>query len=103
MSSGEGVPACLSKLPNGKVIGFHGTNGSFGMVGGEIALPGGYSIDYPFDRSVDRNGIVQLDSRNGIGGVPPNPRVPKTAENVLAFAAGTDVELEYAIRYLSGL
>ena len=102
-SSGEGVPACLAKLPKGKVIGFHGTNGSFGMVGGMILLPGGYSIGYPFGRSVDRNGIVQLDSRNGIGGARPNLRVPKTAENVLAFAAGTDVELEYALKYLSGL
>ncbi len=102
-SSGEGVPACLAKLPRGKVIGFHGTNGSFGMVGGMILLPGGYSIGYPFGRSVDRNGIAQLDSRNGIGGARPNLRVPKTAENVLAFAAGTDVELEYALKYLSGL
>jgi carboxyl-terminal processing protease len=84
------------------VIGFHGTNGSFGMVGGEIKMPGGYAIGYPFGRSVDRNGVVQLDSRNGAGGVPPNLRVRKTLENVLAFAAGTDVELQFAIKYLGG-
>ena len=102
-SSGEGVPASLARLPRGRVIGFHGTNGSFGMVGGMILMPGGYSIGYPFGRSVDRNGIVQLDSRNGVGGVRPNPRVPKTAESVLAFAAGIDVELEYALKYLSGM
>jgi len=102
-SSGEGVPACLSKLAQGKVIGFNGTNGSFGMVGGEIALPGGYGIGYPFGRSVDEDGLVQLDSRNGIGGVAPGLRVPKTLDNVLALAAGSDVELQYAIRYLSGL
>lgn len=101
-SSGEGVPAYISKLPKGKVIGFNGTNGSFGMVGGEIALPGGYTIGYPFGRSVDSEGVVQLDSRNGVGGVAPDPRVPKTMENVLAFAAGADVELQYAIRYLLG-
>lgn len=99
-SSGEGVPAYLSKLPQGMVLGFTGTNGSFGMVGGEITLPGGYSISYPFGRSVDAAGQIQLDSRNGRGGVEPGKRVPKTLENVLALAAGSDVELEYALRYL---
>ncbi len=103
ISSGEGPAMCISRLPNGRVIGFHGTNGSFGMVGGNILMPGGYSIGYPFGRSIDENGVIQLDSRNGIGGVTPNPRVPKTLENVLAFAAGTDVELQYAIKYLSEL
>ena len=101
-SSGEGPPMCISRLPNGKVIGFHGTNGSFGMTGGEIKMPGGYTIQYPFGRSVDQYGVIQLDSRNGIGGVAPDLRVPKTLENVLAFAAGTDVELQYAIKYLRG-
>ena len=101
-SSGEGPAMGISRLPNGSVIGFHGTNGSFGMVGGEIALPGGYAIGYPFGRSVDQNGVVQLDSKNGAGGVAPDLRVPKTLENVLAFAAGTDVELQYAVKYLRG-
>ena len=102
-SSGEGPPYYISQLPQGTVIGFHGTNGSFGMVGGQIALPGGYSIDYPYGRSVDRNGIVQLDSRNGIGGVAPDLRVPMTMANALAFAAGIDVELQYAVEYLHGV
>ncbi len=102
-SSGEGIGMGIARLPQGSVIGFHGTNGSFGMTGGEIPMPGGYTIGYPFGRSVDKNGVIQLDSRNGIGGVVPNPRVPKTLENVLAFAAGTDVEIQYAIQYLRGL
>ena len=102
-SSGEGPPMGISRLPNGTVMGFYGTNGSFGMVGGEIALPGGYGIGYPYGRSVDRYGVVQLDSRNGIGGVAPDLRVPRTLENVLAFAAGTDVELHYAVMYLGDL
>lgn len=99
-SSGEGLPLHLSRLPKARVIGFHGTNGSFGMTGGEIKLPAGYALKYPFGRSVDQHGVVQLDSRNGIGGVAPEPRVPKTLENVLAFAAGIDVELQYAVNYL---
>jgi len=102
ISSGEGPTMCISQLPKGMVIGFHGTNGSFGMVGGNIKMPGGYTIEYPFGRSVDENGVIQLDSRKGTGGVAPNPRVPKTLENVLAFAAGTDVELQYAIEHLRG-
>jgi carboxyl-terminal processing protease len=101
-SSGEGIPMGISRLPQGKVIGFGGTNGSFGMAGGQIRLPGGYGIAYPFGRSVDAEGVVQLDSRMGLGGVAPGLRVPKTYENVMAFASGVDVELEYAIRYLSG-
>lgn len=102
ISSGEGPAMGISRLPQGRVIGFHGTNGSFGMVGGAIVLPGGYQIGYPYGRSVDKNGVVNLDSRNGIGGVPPGLRVPKTLENVLSYASGTDVELQYAVKYLSG-
>ena len=102
ISSGEGPVMGIRRLAQGKVLGFHGTNGSFGMVGGAILMPGGYQIEYPYGRSVDKNGVVQLDSRNGTGGVAPDLRVPKTLENVLAYAAGTDVELQYAVRYLSG-
>ncbi len=102
ISSGEGPAMGIARLPQGRVIGFHGTNGSFGMVGGSIEMPGGYRIEDPFGRSVDRYGMVQLDSRNGTGGVAPTPRVPKTLENVLAYAAGSDVELQYAVRYLRG-
>ncbi|HOW96569.1 MAG TPA: alpha/beta fold hydrolase [Kiritimatiellia bacterium] len=103
VSSGEGVAMGIGALPNARVIGFHGTHGSFGMAGATIALPGGYSIHYPFGQSLDENGVIQLDSRNGVGGVPPEIRIPKSAENVLAFAAGTDVELNYASDYLIGL
>jgi carboxyl-terminal processing protease len=100
-SSGEGPAMGIARLPQGSVIGFHGTGGSFGMVGGTIMMPGGYTIEYPYGRTLDRNGIIQLDSRGGMGGVAPHPRVPKTVKNVLAFAAGTDIELRYAIQYLN--
>ena len=101
-SSGEGPAMGIGRLPQAKVIGFHGTNGSFGMTGGAILMPGGYLIEYPYGRSVDKNGVVNLDSKNGVGGVAPSLRVPKTLENVLAYAAGVDVELQYAIKYLNG-
>jgi carboxyl-terminal processing protease len=41
-SSGEGPPMGIARLPQGSVIGFHGTGGSFGMVGGKISMPGGF-------------------------------------------------------------
>ena len=70
------------------------------MAGETIVMPGGYTMEFPFGRTVDRNGIIQLDSRGGMTDVAPNPRAPKTVKNVLAFAAGTDIELQYAIKYL---
>ncbi len=81
-------------------MGFHGTNGSFGLAGGEILMPLGLKIRYPLGRSLDSEGRIQLDSRNRIGGVSPVHRIPKTLDNVLAFAEGIDVELEYAVNYL---
>ena len=33
VSSGEGVALGIRRLANGRTVGFHGTNGSFGMVG----------------------------------------------------------------------
>jgi len=97
VSSGEGLAMGLRRAPRARVVGFFGTNGSFGMVGGLIRMPGGYLIGYPFGRSVDRDGRIQLDSRGGVGGVAPDVRVPRTLENVLAFADGTDVELLRAL------
>jgi carboxyl-terminal processing protease len=99
-SSGEGPAMGIARLPQGSVIGFHGTGGSFGMVGGSIVMPRGYTIEYPYGRTLDQYGVIQLDSRGRIGGVAPSLRVPKTVKNVLAFAAGTDVELQYTIQYL---
>ena len=90
----------IARLPQGKVVGFDGTNGSFGMVGGEIQLPEGFRIGYPFGRSIDSSGLVQLDSKMGSGGVAPGLKVPKTYENVMAFASGVDVELQYAMGHL---
>jgi CubicO group peptidase (beta-lactamase class C family)/C-terminal processing protease CtpA/Prc len=103
VSSGEGIAMGIGKLPNAKVIGFHGTDGSFGMASAMIWLPGGHVIGYPFGQSLDENDIVQLDSQNGIGGVPPEMRIPMTASNVLAYAAGEDVALRVASDYLLNL
>jgi len=101
VSSGEGVALGINNLPNGKVVGFYGTNGSFGMSGDKAAMPGGYVVHWPFGQSLDKNKVVQLDSRYGVGGVLPNKRVPMTLENALSAAGGHDVELDYALQVLS--
>ncbi|HLL54805.1 MAG TPA: S41 family peptidase [Myxococcaceae bacterium] len=104
ISSGEGLPMCIQRRPRGRVVGFHGTNGSFGLDGGGATLPGRYVVGYPFGRSLDRSRAIQLDSdRTGQGGVVPNPRVPWTVENVTARASGRDAALELAIQTLRHL
>ncbi|MBU1669648.1 MAG: hypothetical protein KKF41_02735 [Actinobacteria bacterium] len=104
ISSGEGIAMCVDRLPAGEVAGFRGTNGSFGMVYGPlIKMPGGYSITYPIGQSLDEEKMVQLDSREGKGGVSPSRPVPLTAENAVRAGNGEDVELEYAVQLLQGI
>jgi len=101
ISSGEGVAMGIARAPRGQVIGFYGTDGSFGMVTGDGAkLPEGIEIGFPSGQSLDENMIVQLDSQNGVGGVAPTVRIPLTQERAIAFANGEDVELAFAIDWL---
>ncbi len=100
VSSAEGVAMTIKNLSRGHIVGFWGTNGSFGMTGGKALLPNGYEVAFPFGRSLDINEVIQLDSRNGIGGVAPDIRVPMTKENAVKVGAGEDVELEYAVKAL---
>jgi len=59
------------------VISFYGSNGSFGMSGGKIVMPGGFQLGYPYGRSLDINQRIQLDANgNGRGGVIPDIYVP---------------------------
>jgi carboxyl-terminal processing protease len=98
VSSGEGVALSVSKLNNGRVVGFTGTRGAFGMAGDRAVMPGGFVITFPWGQSLDQNGRVQLDSRFGEGGVQPNIRVPMTLENAVRAASGRDVVMEYALQ-----
>lgn len=102
VSSGEGVAMGIRNLPNGKVVGFFGTNGSFGMAGDTALLPEGLAVSFPYGQSLDKNKVVQLDSRDGVGGVAPTNRIPMTLENALKWGAGEDVELEWALQALAG-
>ena len=99
ISTGEGIPLYMRRL--GKVVGFRGTNGSFGMVLQPMALmPGFYLVNYPIGQSLNRHRRVQVDSRKGRGGVVPTDRVPMTRKNALRVGAGRDVELSYAYKLI---
>jgi len=100
ISSGEGIAMGIRNLPNGDTLGFYGTNGSFGLSGPEALMPGNIIVRWPSGQSLDENKMIQLDSREGVGGVAPSIRIPMNAENAIRIANGQDVELEEAIRAL---
>ena len=106
ISSGEGLAMGIQHAPQGKVIGFSSTRGSFGITGGSIILPQGLELLYPIGRSLDSNQVIQLDSRrlDGVwqGGTQPDIRVPSNLTNVLRQAAGGDVEMEVARWWIMG-
>ena len=99
LSTGEGFPLIMKTLNRGPIVGFCGTDGSFGMTGSKIKLPGGYTIAFPNGASFDKNGIIQCDSDSLMqGGIVPNIRVPITEENMRAiYIEGRDVVFETAI------
>ncbi|MEI6622999.1 MAG: S41 family peptidase [Actinomycetes bacterium] len=98
VSSGEGVAMGIKNLPRSRVVGFMGTNGSFGMVGDAAGMPVGLEISWPFGQSLNKNKIVQVDSRDGRGGVLPNVQVPMTLQNAVDVQKGRDVVLAYGLR-----
>lgn len=105
VSSGEGLAMAIRRLPNGRTVGFHGTNGSFGMAGDGVLMPLGFHLVWPYGSSLDEDKVVQLDSRLGrggwTGGVAPDLRVPATARNLSRTLRGEDVVLEYGLRELA--
>jgi carboxyl-terminal processing protease len=103
VSCGEGIAMGVKNLPNGETMGFYGTNGSFGLAGAEIAMPGGLTVHYPAGRSLGADHQIQIDSKSGAGGVTPSIRVEMTAERAIRAANGEDVELEEAIRSIQSL
>ncbi len=101
-STGEGFPLIMKLANRGKVIGFHSTNGSFGMAGATVKLPGGYTVNFPNGASLDKNGKIQIDSNHLLqGGVAPDVRIPITMESLKAiYVDGKDYMLDAAIAAL---
>jgi carboxyl-terminal processing protease len=103
ISSGEGIAMAVKRLPQGKVVGIAGTNGSFGITGDWALMPGGLGVNWPYGRSLDARKVVQIDARHGRGGVTPDVRVPMTARNAVHLYRGDDVVLEYGLKTLRGM
>lgn len=108
ISSGEGLPMALQKLPQCKVLGFHGTNGSFALVGtfyNIIGPPDSLNLRFPFGCSTDRSLNIQLDSDSTMtGGVIPDIRGPMN-DTVIdqLYCDSLDVEMLYAIKMLNSI
>ena len=102
ISTGEGIPMMLQKLPKAQVISFWGTNGSFGITPNVVLMPEGLIILFPYGRSLNEEMVIQLDTdAEMIGGIQPDVKIPLTTERVIAqWDEGKDVELEYAISTL---
>jgi carboxyl-terminal processing protease len=104
VSSGEGVAWQIGRARRGRLLGFAGTNGSFGMSGMSIRMPGEATIHYPFGASLDSQKRVQIDSdHTGRGGVQPTIRLRRSYATMMAFGAGEDVELAAAERELDAM
>jgi carboxyl-terminal processing protease len=101
VSSGEGLARCIAEASGGTTLGFNGSRGSFAVASGEVPMPDGLVFHYPNGRSVDANGEIQLDSRNGVGGISPAVRVAATQANLLSVGKGEDVELREALSWLA--
>jgi carboxyl-terminal processing protease len=98
ISSGEGVAMGIARRACSTVVGRRGTNGSFGMAGAGALMPGGYEVHWPYGQSLDADRVVQLDSRDGVGGVRPDVRLPERIGTLVALRAGLDPELDLALR-----
>jgi carboxyl-terminal processing protease len=102
LSSGEGIPLAVRGLPGVAIFGWHGTQGSFGINQKTVLLPGGLTLVFPQAPSLDARGQIQVDSdASGVGGIPPDHRVPlDEAAFDAAYNQGRDVVLEAAVRWL---
>ncbi len=100
--AGEGIPMALQREGRARVLGFHATHGSFGITGGDIAMPKGIMLSYPVGRAVDAAGNTQLDSdAQGNGGVQPDVRLALDESKLRAlYVDGADVLLAKAVELL---
>lgn len=101
-SSGEGFALLAQSLPTVSSMGFHPTDGSFGMAEATVHMPAGITAAFPWGQSVDQNGMVQVEGNHALeGGVAPDVKVPVTFERARAmYVDGTDVLLDEAVEQL---
>ena len=101
-STGEGFPYIMQTLNIGPVLGFYGTEGSFGMASGNVKMPGGYKVKYPNGAALDRDGNIMFDSDYTLqGGVHPDISVPMDMDALKAlYLDERDYLLDQAIALL---
>jgi len=100
--SAEGLASVLSKQKNVQVIGISDTRGAMGVPGGDVRMPNGLTVSYPVARSLDKEGIVQIEANaQGEGGIKPAVKVPLNLENLQKIYIGEeDVVLQQALDVL---
>jgi carboxyl-terminal processing protease len=101
ISSGEGLARCIGSTARATVIGLYGTRGSFAIASGDVPMPDALVFHYPNGRSIDAEGVIQIDSRGGVGGVTPTRRIAMTSDHAMAFGRGTDIELDAALDWVN--
>jgi carboxyl-terminal processing protease len=102
ISSGEGLPMIFANTGTGKIISWYGTNGAFGMNGLQAVLPLGMYVVFPDGASLDKNGMILVDSNASLsGGIAPQIRVPIDEDTVARSMAGEDVQMTYALKWLT--
>lgn len=99
--SGEGFARLLLLEENIQSLGLWNTAGSFSYPGGNIKLPGKFSLYYPIGMSLDEEGSIVLESSGAYGGgIYPDIRIPVNLKILAQLAAGQDVMMDEAIFHL---
>ena len=92
----------LANSGTAKIISWYGTNGAFGMNTVEAVMPLGQYLFFPNGASLDKNGMIQVDSNATLaGGITPQIRVPINEDTVARSMAGEDVQMTYALKWLN--
>ncbi len=101
--TGQVIAAALQGLPNVRVVGVLGTEGSLAKVGGKVKMPGGHVIHYPVGRIVDGEGRVLISANAELeGGVMPDVTIPANIELLDAqFHQGRDPLMDAALAVLA--
>lgn len=104
VSAGEAIPYLLKGLPGTEVIGWHATQGSFGIGEKSVVLPAGLRVFFPHAQSLDRAGTIEVDGdAAGHGGVEPDRRLRLDEESFQRWLGhGEDLPLEEAVRFVRG-
>lgn len=115
VSSGEGIPMALKGQANVHILSFDpNTEGSFGMDGPLIIMPGSYpsgnyrttekhyGIIYPIGRSLNQSGEIQVDANALLqGGVTRDIKIPMNTSTAIAtYTNGEDTALTFAVNCL---